>query len=141
MPRFLPFRTSALALLAAVLAGCASTPMPPPQPQRVPPPPPATMPGTTLSTPQSGVSRAQLEAAGNACEKVVANAVKTRYPQPGSVMMMPDRERIMQQTANQTSVAGEGVFEPDASEQAMAFRYTCLYNLRTMRVDDVQMRY
>lgn len=139
MPRFSsPFSSFgpvSLPLVVAVLAGC-TTPMPPPQPQRMPSPPPST----TITTPQ-GVSRAQLEAAGNACEKVVANAVKTRYPQPGSVMMMPDRERIAQQTANQTSVVGEGVFEPDASEQAMAFRYTCLYNIRTNRVDDVQMKY
>lgn len=87
------------------------------------------------------MSRAQLEAAGNACEKRVADAVKMRYPQPGSVMMMPDRERIAQQTSNQTSVSGEGTFEPDASEDAMAFRYTCVYNMRTQRVDDVQMKY
>lgn len=125
---------TAVAFVAVVLAGCASTPLPPPAPQRLPQPP-------TVSTPQGGVSRAQLEAAGNACERVVANAVKTRYPQPGSVMMMPDRERIAQQSANQTAVSGEGTFEPDASEEAMSFRYTCLYNLRTQRVDDVQMKY
>jgi len=127
---------TAATLLAIGLAGCASSPMPPPSPaQRTPPP------ATTITTPQTGVSRAQLEAAGNACEKRVAEAVKTRYPQPGSVMMMPDRERIAQQTANQTAVTGEGTFEPDASDQTMVFRYTCYYNLRSQRVDDVQMKY
>ncbi|KAI3593003.1 hypothetical protein D9X30_1874 [Cupriavidus sp. U2] len=119
-----------------ILAGCASSPMPPPTPPRT-----TQQPTTTITTPQTGVSRAQLDAAGNACEKRVADAVKTRYPQPGSVMMMPDRERIAQQTTNQTSISGEGTFEPDASEEAMAFRYTCLYNMRTLRVDDVQMKY
>lgn len=82
-----------------------------------------------------------MEAAGNTCEKMVANAVKHRYPQPGSVMMMPDRERIYQQSATQAGVSGEGTFEPDGSEESMSFRYTCLFNLRTNRVDDVQMRY
>ncbi|XQM37692.1 hypothetical protein DFLDMN_004576 [Cupriavidus sp. H19C3] len=82
-----------------------------------------------------------MEAAANACEKVVANAVKTRYPQPGSVMLMPDRERVYQQSTTQTGINGEGTFEPDSSDQAMSFRYTCLYNTRTHRVDDVQMRY
>ncbi|SDP49197.1 hypothetical protein SAMN04488595_11040 [Ralstonia sp. 25mfcol4.1] len=119
-----------------VLAGCASAPLPPPTPPRT-----TQQPTTIITTPQTGVSRAQLDAAGNACEKRVADAVKTRYPQPGSVMMMPDRERIAQQTTNQTSISGEGTFEPDASEEAMAFRYTCLYNMRTQRVDDVQMKY
>ena len=138
MPRFpTPFSTAAALLTAAWLAGCASTPMPPPQPPRTQPTAPATI--TTPS--QGGFSRAQLEAAGNACEKRVADAVKMRYPQPGSVMMMPDRERITQQTVNQTAVSGEGTFEPDASEEAMGFRYPCLYNVRTQRVDDVQMRY
>lgn len=134
--RFADLYPVATACVAVVLAGCASTPMPPPTPQRMPQQP------TTITTPPGGgISRAQLEAAGNACEKVVANAVKTRYPQPGSVMMMPDRERIAQQTANQTAVSGEGTFEPDASDESMTFRYTCLYNIRTHRVDDVQMKY
>lgn len=137
MPRFTIPSTTATSLLALVLAGCASSPMPQaPPPQRLP-----QQPSTTITPPQAGVSRAQLEAAGNACEKRVADAVKIRYPQPGSVMMMPDRERITQQTSNQTAVSGEGTFEPDASEEAMSFRYTCLYNVRTQRVDDVQMRY
>ncbi|WP_066740003.1 short-chain fatty acid transporter [Cupriavidus sp. D384] len=136
MPRFTISYPIATALLATILAGCASSPMPPPTPPRMP-----QQPSTTITTPQGGVSRAQLDAAGNACEKRVADAVKTRYPQPGSVMMMPDRERIAQQTTNQTSISGEGTFEPDASEEAMAFRYTCLYNMRTQRVDDVQMKY
>ncbi len=134
MPRITTPISIAAAILAAVLAGCTSTSQAPTAPQRVPPSAPA-------ATPQGGVSRAQLEAAGNACEKMVANAVKTRYPQPGSVMMMPDRERIAQQSLNQTTISGEGTFEPDASDETMAFRYTCLYNLRTQRVDDVQMRY
>lgn len=100
------------------------------------------MPSTATTTPPpSGFSRAQLEAAGNACEKQVANAVKTRYPEPGSVMLMPDRERIAQPTPYQTAVSGEGTFEPDASDSSMSFRYTCLYNTRTHRVDDVQMKY
>jgi len=125
--------------LATLLAACTSTPMPPAAP-------PQRMPSTSVSPPPAsygggGVSRAQLEAAGNACEKMVANAVKSRYPQPGSVMMMPDRERIFQQSATQAGVSGEGTFEPDASEESMSFRYTCLYNIRTNRVDDVQMRY
>ena len=136
MPRFTNPYPLATALLAMILAGCASSPLPPPTPPRMP-----QQPSTTITTPQTGVSRAQLDAAGNACEKRVADAVKTRYPQPGSVMMMPDRERIAQQTTNQTSISGEGTFEPDASEEAMAFRYTCLYNMRTQRVDDVQMKY
>ncbi|MCA3183620.1 MULTISPECIES: short-chain fatty acid transporter [unclassified Cupriavidus] len=136
MPRFTIPYPFATALLATVLAGCASSPLPPPTPPRTSQPP-----STTITTPQTGVSRAQLDAAGNACEKRVADAVKTRYPQPGSVMMMPDRERIAQQTTNQTSISGEGTFEPDASDEAMAFRYTCLYNMRTQRVDDVQMKY
>lgn len=136
MPRFTTLYPFSTALLAMILAGCASSPMPPPTPPRTQQPP-----ATIITTPQPGVSRAQLDAAGNACEKRVADAVKTRYPQPGSVMMMPDRERIAQQTTNQTSISGEGTFEPDASEEAMAFRYTCLYNMRTQRVDDVQMKY
>ncbi|PLP97180.1 short-chain fatty acid transporter [Cupriavidus pauculus] len=136
MPRFTPPYLFATALLALILAGCASSPLPPPTPPRT-----TSQPSTTITTPQGGVSRAQLDAAGNACEKRVADAVKTRYPQPGSVMMMPDRERIAQQTTNQTSISGEGTFEPDASEEAMSFRYTCLYNMRTQRVDDVQMKY
>ena len=136
MPRFSMQNSTVTALaLALTLAGCASSPMPPPAPQRTPQAP------TSITSPQGGVSRAQLDAAGNACEKRVADAVKMRYPQPGSVMMMPDRERITQQTANQTSISGEGTFEPDASDEAMGFRYTCLYNFRTQRVDDVQMKY
>ncbi len=123
--------------LAALLAACTSTPIPPPTPpQRTPP--------TSVSPPAGnygGVSRAQMEAAGNACEKMVASAVKNRYPQPGSVMMMPDRERIYQQSASQAGVSGEGTFEPDGTEESMSFRYTCLFNLRTNHVDDVQMRY
>ncbi|WP_019448736.1 hypothetical protein [Cupriavidus sp. BIS7] len=125
-------------ILAALLAACTTTPMPPPAP-------PQRMPSTSVSPPPAtyggGVSRAQMEAAGNACEKTVANAVKNRYPQPGSVMMMPDRERIFQQSGTQAGVSGEGTFEPDGSEESMSFRYTCLYNTRTNRVDDVQMRY
>lgn len=136
MPRFTIHYSTVMALLGVVLAGCASSPMPPPPPQRTQPLPP-----TTITSPQTGVSRAQLEAAGNACEKRVAESVKMRYPQPGSVMMMPDRERITQQTTSQTAVTGEGTFEPDASEEAMGFGYTCLYNIRTQRVDDVQMKY
>lgn len=143
MPRFpIPYPIAA-ALMASVLAGCANSPFPPSAPPTPPTPPtaPRAQAPATISTPQAGVSRAQLDAAGNACEKRVADAVKMRYPQPGSVMMMPDRERIAQQTSNQTSVSGEGTFEPDASEDAMAFRYTCVYNMRTQRVDDVQMKY
>jgi len=137
MPRFPLLYSAAAAVLAAALAGCASTPLPPaPPPQRLPP-----APATTISPPSAGISRAQLEAAGNACEKVVANAVKTRYPEPGSVMLMPDRERILQHTASQTAVSGEGTFEPDASASAMSFQFTCVYNFRTQRVDDVQMKY
>lgn len=135
-------RTLAATLTLSTLAACTSTPFfdtpAPAQPQRLP------APSTTTITPppgSAGLSRATLEAAGNACEKVVASAVKTRYPQPGSVMMMPDRERIYQQSATQAGVNGEGTFEPDASDEAMSFRYTCLYNIRTNRVDDVQMRY
>ncbi|CAG2147317.1 short-chain fatty acid transporter [Cupriavidus plantarum] len=137
----------ASALTLSMLAACTSTPFfdAPSQPQRLPSPAPA--PSTTItpapgsSGAYGGLSRATLEAAGNACEKVVANAVKTRYPQPGSIMMMPDRERIYQQSATQAGVNGEGTFEPDASDEAMSFRYTCLFNIRTNRVDDVQMRY
>lgn len=135
MPRITYQYPIAAALAAALLAACTSTPLPPPAPQRLPQQP------STATAPGGGISRAQLEAAGNACEKVVTRAVRTRYPQPGSVMLMPDRERIYQQSAYQAGVNGEGTFEPDASEEAMSFRYTCLYNLRTHRVDDVQMKY
>lgn len=128
-----------LSILAAALALAACTTTPPPPPQRLPPAQPST---TTITPPTSGgLSRATMEAAGNACEKVVANAVKARYPQPGSVMLMPDRERVYQQSATQAGINGEGTFEPDSSDQAMSFRYTCLYNTSTRRVDDVQMRY
>ncbi|WP_454766399.1 short-chain fatty acid transporter [Cupriavidus campinensis] len=130
-------RFSSLACLGlvttALLAACTTTP---PPAQRTPP--------TTITSPPGGyggLSRAQMEAAGNACEKAVAAAVKNRYPQPGSIMMMPDRERVYQQSVTQTGVNGEGTFEPDASDSAMSFRYTCLYNTHSNRVDDVQMRF
>jgi len=142
MSRYLKILAATLTL--STLAACTSTPLTPSSPQRLPPS--STSPSTTITPPgtagaQGGLSRATLEAAGNACEKVVANAVTSRYPQPGSVMMMPDRERIYQQSATQAGVNGEGTFEPDASDEAMSFRYTCLFNTRTNRVDDVQMRY
>jgi len=150
MPRFssrflsrlsdVPLASLGLATVA-LLAACTTPP--PAPPQRMPASPSTTItpaPGVTYGG-SGGLSRSQMEAAGNACEKAVTNAVKQRYPQPGSVMMMPDRERIYQQTSTQTGVNGEGTFEPDASDSAMAFRYTCLFNTRTSRVDDVQMRY
>lgn len=154
MPRFSSrffsrfcFRSSALPaaslglVTVALLAACTTPP--PAPPQRMPAPPATTItpaPGGAYGA-AGGLSRSQMEAAGNACEKAVTSAVKQRYPQPGSVMMMPDRERIYQQSSTQTGVNGEGTFEPDASDAAMSFRYTCLFNTRTNRVDDVQMRY
>lgn len=132
MPRF-----PRLCLAAASLLAACTTP-PPAPPQRMPSSP------NTITPPSGaygGISRAQMDAAGNACEKVVANAVKTRFPQPGAVMLMPDRERVFQQSATQTGINGEGTFEPDATDDAMSFRYTCIYNTRTQRVDDVQMKY
>lgn len=144
MTRF-SFRPIACLGLAATALLAACTTPPPPPPQRTAPPASTTItpapPGGAHGGYGGGVSRAQMEAAGGACEKAVASAVKQRYPEPGSIMMMPDRERIYQQSTTQTGVNGEGTFEPDASDAAMSFRYTCLYNIRSQRVDDVQMRY
>jgi hypothetical protein len=96
--------------------------------------PPAT---TRITVDAQAVSKA----ASTACEPAVADALRRRYPQPGSVMLMADREQYYQRANAQTSVNGEGVFEPDDSSSAVSFRYACLYNARTGKIDDVQMQY
>ncbi|MFS8978434.1 short-chain fatty acid transporter [Cupriavidus necator] len=116
--------------LACLLAACET----PPQMARRPLPPPAT---TRITVDPQAVSRA----ASTACEPAVAEALRRRYPQPGSVMMMADREQYYHRPNAQTSVNGEGVFEPDDSSSSIGFHYACLYNARTGKVDDVQMRY
>ncbi|MEM5427832.1 short-chain fatty acid transporter [Cupriavidus oxalaticus] len=123
-------RASILCLpLACLLAACETPPQTAPRPV-----PPAT---TRITVDAQTVSRA----ASVACEPAVADALKRRYPQPGSVMLMSDREQYYPRPNAQTSVNGEGVFEPDDSSSAIGFHYACLYNGRTGKVDDVQMRY
>ncbi|AMR81148.1 hypothetical protein [Cupriavidus nantongensis] len=123
-------RASYLCLtVACLLAACATPPQLAPRP--VPPP------TTRITVDPQAMSRA----ASAACEPAVAEALQRRYPQPGSVMLMADREQYYQRPNAQTSVNGEGVFEPDDSSAAIGFHYACLYNARTGKVDDVQMRY
>ncbi|QEZ43275.1 short-chain fatty acid transporter [Cupriavidus oxalaticus] len=123
-------RASILCLpLACLLAACETPPQTAPRPV-----PPAT---TRITVDPQAVSRV----ASAACEPAVAEALKRRYPQPGSVMLMADREQYYQRPNAQMSVNGEGVFEPDDSSSAIGFHYACLYNARTGKVDDVQMRY
>jgi hypothetical protein len=123
-------RASYLCLpLACLLAACETPP------QRAPRPvPPAT---TRITVDPHAASRA----ASTACEPAVAEALRRRYPQPGSVMLLADREQFYPRPNAQTAVNGEGVFEPDDSSASIGFHYACLYNLRTGKVDDVQMRY
>ncbi|WP_432260740.1 short-chain fatty acid transporter [Cupriavidus sp. TMH.W2] len=123
-------RASYLCLpLACLLAACETPP------QRAPRAVPAAATRITVD------AHAMSKAASAACEPAVADALKRRYPQPGSVMLMADREQYYQRPNAQTSVNGEGVFEPDDSSASIGFHYACLYNARTGKVDDVQMRY
>ncbi|WP_042879040.1 hypothetical protein [Cupriavidus necator] len=123
-------RASTLCLpLACLLAACETPPQMAPRPV----PPPATR---ITEAPQ-----VDTRAASAACEPAVVEALKRRYPQPGSVMLMADREQYYPRPNAQTSVNGEGVFEPDNSSSSIGFHYACLYNARTGKVDDVQMRY
>ena len=123
-------RASYLCLpLACLLAACETPPQLAPRPM-----PPAS---TRIITD----ARAMSKAASAACEPAVADALKRRYPQSGSVMLMADREQYYQRPNVQMSVNGEGVFEPDDSSASIGFHYACLYNARTGKVDDVQMRY
>ncbi|KWR91074.1 hypothetical protein [Cupriavidus sp. IDO] len=115
--------------LALLLAACET------------PPQSVSRPSHTSTTRITVDPRVAAKAASNACEPAVAEALRRRYPQPGSVMLMADREQIYQRPNAQTSVSGDGTFEPDGSSASISFHYTCLYNSRTARVDDVQMRY
>ncbi|WP_354684360.1 short-chain fatty acid transporter [Cupriavidus necator] len=115
--------------VAFLLAACET---PPPMVRRPLPPP-----TTRITVDPQAVAKA----ASVACEPAVAEALKRRYPQPGSVMLMADREQYYHRPNAQTSVNGDGVFEPDDSSSSIGFHYACLYNARTGRVEDVQMRY
>jgi len=118
-------------VLALLLAACEAPP------QR------ATRPTQPLPPPQrtAAEQRAISQAATAACEPAIAAAFRRLHPEAGSVMLMEDRERVYQGAGTQTSVSGEGNFEPDNSSSSMSFRYTCVYNIRTGKVDDVQMHY
>lgn len=120
------------------LAACTTTPyFPSPGPRPAPPP----TGGTTISPGTSAISPALRERAARACEAVAAGSVRGRYPQPGNAMFTPDRERTWLNPAGLVALSGEGAFEPDSSEASLPFRYTCTYNPRTGKVEDVQMRY
>ncbi len=123
-------RASYLCLpLACLLAACETPPQKAPRP--VPP----------ASTRMTVDPQVMSKAASAACEPAVADALRRRYPQPGSVELMADREQYYQRPNAQMSVNGDGVFEPDDSSSSIGFHYACLYNARTGKVDDVQMRY
>lgn len=133
-------RVSSLSLAAVLLLAACETP-PPAAPRRLPPA--QVSPASAGAAPgyYGAVTRAAGDAASNACEPAVSNALRLRYPQPGAIMLMPDREKAYQYSEVQTGVNGEGTFEPDNSEATVSFRYTCVFNTRTNRVDDVRMTY
>ncbi len=134
------FATCLCSALALGLAACTVTPPYPPSSRT---PAPAGVPGApTYGGAGAGtISPALRERAAGACEAVVAGSTRGRYPQPGNVMFMAERERTYLSPAGLIAVSGEGTFEPDGSEASLPFRYTCTYNPRTGKVDDVQTRY
>ncbi len=79
--------------------------------------------------------------AAEACEQAVTANVRKGHPEPGSIFLLEDREQVSPRSGGIAAVTGEGTFEADDSQVSIGFRYTCLYNGRTTRVDDVQLRY
>ncbi len=77
----------------------------------------------------------------DACEQAVTSNVKKGHPEPGSIFLLEDREQVSPRPGGMAAVTGEGTFEPDNSQASIGFRFTCLYNGRTARMDDVQLRY
>jgi hypothetical protein len=133
-------RVSSLSFAAVLLLAACDTPPPAPV-RRLPPTQVSPAPAGAAQGYFGAVTRAAGDAASNACEPAVSKALRTRYPQPGAILLMPDREKAYQYSELQTGVNGEGTFEPDNSETSVAFRYTCIFNTRSNRVDDVRMLY
>jgi hypothetical protein len=118
-------RASYLCLAFALLLAACETP-----PQQ------ATRPVSQASEP-----RIVPKVAADACEQAVTSNVKRGHPEPGSLFLLEDREQVSPRPGGMAAVTGEGTFEPDNSQASIGFRFTCLYNGRTARVDDVQLRY
>ncbi len=119
-------RASYLGLaLALLLAACETPPQQATRPAPRPPAEPRIVP----------------RVAAEACEQAVTANVRKGHPEPGSIFLLEDREQVSPRPGGIAAVTGEGTFEADDSQASIGFRYTCLYNGRTTRVDDVQLRY
>ncbi len=78
-------------------------------------------------------------ASTDACETAVTKLLQVKHPRVARVAFGSDTRSLRPAANARTAIEGEGAVERAPGMSAVRFRYRCLFDARSGRVDDVQI--